>query len=186
MNAIGFDRQFFDPQKRLAKYAVLILTVILSSISPASANASARDLAIAVRAIDFVRPKPSGGSIAVIFDPSDPSSKSIAEAVAATMPTSTKRIAIQATPVAIEDMAAINRSDAVFLPSGLSNIEPFARALAGQGLLCFTTERAYVEAGHCVMSVTSSPKVEILVGMSAAQAYGVAFGNAFRMMIKEI
>ena len=43
-----------------------------------------------------------------------------------------------------------------------------------------------VQAGQCVMSVKSDPKVEILISRSAAATSNVGFGSAFLLMAHEI
>jgi hypothetical protein len=43
-----------------------------------------------------------------------------------------------------------------------------------------------VRSGRCVVGVSTSPRVEIVVSRAAAKAAGVSFSQAFRVMIREI
>jgi hypothetical protein len=45
---------------------------------------------------------------------------------------------------------------------------------------------ALVQSGTCIMAVMSQPKVSIIVNHAAAEAAGITFAQAFRMLIKEI
>jgi hypothetical protein len=43
-----------------------------------------------------------------------------------------------------------------------------------------------VRSDRCVVGVSTSPRVEIVVSRAAAKAAGVSFSQAFRVMIREI
>jgi hypothetical protein len=53
-------------------------------------------------------------------------------------------------------------------------------------VLCITGDVAQVEAGHCVLSVQSDPRVQIVLNRALAADYGIGFATAFRMLIHEI
>lgn len=53
-----------------------------------------------------------------------------------------------------------------------------------QHIPCLTTDTALVEAGHCVVAVRSSPRIEVVVSNTAAHAAGLDFAAAFRLMVR--
>jgi hypothetical protein len=69
--------------------------------------------------------------------------------------------------------------------AALPQASALAAALAGKGTLTITSDPAMITAGQAVMAVRSQPRVEIYVNRAAAQAAGVEFSTAFRMMIQE-
>lgn len=158
------------------------VTVSLAGTLSAKAD-PARDLQVATKAFDFLDPKPGSGRIAVVYDDA---SRAAAEALAAAMPTSTNTTTLEPVLVSIADTAAVQSADSVLLPADFGAAADVAALMAGTGRLCFTTEKAFVEAGHCVMAVSSAPKVEIVVSAAAASANGIGFAGAFLMMITEI
>lgn len=165
---------------------VVIAATAMSFSTVGSAETTPRDLVVAVKAFGFVEPALSSGTIAILYDDADAASKAAAEAIAAAMPSKAKGLTLSGVATPISNAGAISSAGAVFLVDGLSADAQAAASSASVGKLCFTTTRAYVEAGHCVMAVASKPKVEIVVSAGAATKSGIGFAGAFRMMIKEI
>ncbi|MDO9713073.1 YfiR/HmsC family protein [Paracraurococcus lichenis] len=69
--------------------------------------------------------------------------------------------------------------------AALPEAEQIASALAGRGIPLIATSPSALDGSRVVMAVRSEPRVEILVSRAAAQAAGVTFSAAFRMMIQE-
>ena len=47
------------------------------------------------------------------------------------------------------------------------------------------TLSACSEAGNCVLSVATEPKIQIYLSSAAADKAGVSFSNAFMMLVKK-
>ncbi len=60
-----------------------------------------------------------------------------------------------------------------------------AELVAGRGVLTVSTDRALAERGAVVMAIQARPQVQLLANRRAAQAAGIRFANAFRMLIQE-
>ena len=74
----------------------------------------------------------------------------------------------------------------VYIPSGISNFDAIFSAATAKKLITISNSDACIKAKKCAVSVNTDPKVDITVSKSAASQTGVAFGSAFKMMIKEV
>lgn len=158
--------------------------------SAATAATSEKDMQIAMRAVTFWEDTPSGQAVAaIVYDPANESSKSEAEVIKGFLEANPSAGSASLVPklVAVGDLSGLSGASVAFVTEGLGGQHEaiFSKA-AGAGVLTISSDRACVEAGKCVVSVTSKPRVEIVVNKSAADASSVAFQSAFLMLVKEI
>lgn len=176
-------------EPRLATAAFLAAALLTGS--PAAADVSEKDLQVAAKTLGFTDP-PMAGSVKVglIYDASNAQSQSEAEAVQAIMGAGLESGAITMVPV----MVPVDQLDAslgglgvAFVMGGMSaHFDKIFEATKSKKLLSISADPACAEAGRCVMSVTSEPKVQITVNKAASESSAIAFSPAFRMMISEI
>jgi len=150
--------------------------------SPSFADTTERDLAIVVRAVGFVDGFPKGEVTAAVVD--GPGADAVVAAFAGGV--SAGAITLKAKKVAVADLAA-SGVKVIIVPEGQA-AQHAAIATAAKQLKAITvsTDKPCVRSGHCVLSISSTPQVEIVMSREAASASGVNFGAAFRVMIKEI
>ena len=150
----------------------------------ADASVTAKDVQIIAKALGFLEPAPAGGVIAVIY--SDAPSRTDAAAITALFAGGVASAGGTVTAKAI-DIATLGDGSgyiAVLVAAGAQGDAVMAAAKAHH-IPCISAP-ALVQAGRCVMAVSSDPKVAIEVNHEAAQAAGVSFTSAFRMLIHEI
>jgi hypothetical protein len=165
--------------KRLA--AALLATSVLFA-AHAQAATTARDLQVIARAVGFINGLPRGAiDVAIVEGPG-------ANALAAAMGRRVTAGGMTLNPrlVPISRLAA-SGVRVIIVPEG-QHASHMAIATAAHTLSAVTlsTDMNCVRSGHCVVGVSASPRVEIVVSRAAAAASGVSFSQAFRVMIREI
>jgi hypothetical protein len=151
----------------------------------AAAPLSAKDVQIIAKALGFLDPAPAGGTVAVVY--SDTVSKADADGVLASFGGGLASAGGTITAKAVDAASLGNGSGyiAIILADGVTSDAANAVAKAHR-IPCITANLALVQAGGCIMSVQSDPKVSITVNHAAAQAAGIGFASAFAMLIHEI
>jgi hypothetical protein len=162
------------------------VAIALAISAPANAaTLSAKDVQIIAKAIGFLDPSPPGGIVAVVYNSSNPASKADADDIVASFGSGLRSGSGTVTAKAIDNIGDGQGYVAIILAEGVAGDAPMAASKA-QHIPCITGNTSLVEAGTCVMSFRSDPKVDITVNHAAAQAVGLKFASAFRMLIHEI
>jgi hypothetical protein len=178
-------------RKAVSRPAVWGLALaLLTAVGAGGADASSltqKDVQILAKAIGFLEPAPTGAAtVAIAYDPADPASKQDAEAIAGYFGDGLKAGAAILKPKVTEvGQLSTGGFVAVVAAAGVK-IDQIAAATRALHVACITADASAVQAGQCVMSVKSDPKVEILVSRSAAASSSVGFGSAFLLMAHEI
>lgn len=151
------------------------------------AETNPRDIAVATRAIGFMEPKLAGATtVAVVHAAGDAASEADAgQMVRALSSASVNGITFKPQLVASNDLGAIGRSRVVFVASRTPNQAAIFAAASKAHAVTISFDMACVAAGHCVVGVRTSPKVEIIVNRTARQASDVRFSQAFLMLVTE-
>ena len=82
-------------------------------------------------------------------------------------------------------ISGANGLAALYVTGGV-NYAAVAAAARAKRLVTIGSDPACVNAGFCVMGVSSEPKVEITITRAAAAAVGASFRAAFLMMVHEV
>jgi hypothetical protein len=167
--------------------------VLLASLAVAGAthvNASAdKDIQVAVRTIGFVEPAYTGQvTTAIVYDKSSAASRAEAEQIRAALMAkgSVKSATLRPQLVEQDALDGLASSKIAILTTGLSSQhEAIFREASRRGILTISTDMSCVTAGRCVVGVTSSPKVQIVVNRAARAASNTRFGAAFLMLVTE-
>jgi hypothetical protein len=148
---------------------------------------SPQDLQVLGNALAFVQPRPaSGGSVAVVYAGRNSPSHQDAEDILAMIGKGLTAGGVVLTPRLVDaDELATTVFSLVIVATG-ANSEAVARAARAQHSLCVTADQAAVQQGVCTMAIRSTGRVEILLNHQAAQAAGIGFATAFRMMVREL
>lgn len=162
----------------------VLLTILASSIAaaPSHAETTAKDVQIILKSIGFLASKPSGAvDIAVVFNPSDAASKKDAEAIKALLDAAPGG---SITPKAV--LLGVDKIGTFTGPVAVAAAGVTLDAAKGHKVLTVSTDASCAQGGKCILSVHSTPNVEILFNGGVAQASGIEFLPTFRMMITEL
>lgn len=168
-------------------FALALLTAAVGLNAANAGSLTQKDVQILAKAIGFLEPPPSGpATVAIAYDPADPASKQDADAIAGYFGDGLKAGGAVLKPKVTEvGQLSAGGFIAVVAASGVK-IEQVNTATRALHVACITADATAVQAGNCVMSVKSDPKVEILISKSAASGSNVGFGSAFLLMAHEI
>ncbi len=152
-----------------------------------AASLTPQDLQVLGNALAFVQPRPAGdGSVAVVYDGTNSASHQDAEAILAAIGKSLTAGGVVLTPKLVDaDALATSEFSLVIVAAG-ANSEAVLRAVRAHHALCVTADQAAVQQGVCTMAIRSTGRVEIMLNYQAAQASGIGFATAFRMMVHEL
>lgn len=183
------DQSYFQVPARFCAVMCMISCSLPLVLGPTAfaATFSAKDTQIIAKAIGFLDPPPSGGTVAVVYDPANPASKTDADAIAALFAGGIAEGGSSLTAKSIDFAALGDGSGYVAMIAAQSaTSDKIILAAKAHHIPCITADAGSVQSGQCVMSVKSDPKVEIIVNYAAAQAAGVSFQTAFSMLIHQI
>ncbi|HUK02674.1 MAG TPA: hypothetical protein VLW26_10380 [Steroidobacteraceae bacterium] len=167
--------------------AAFVLTAI-TAVTPSAFADPAKDLQVAARALGFLESAPSGNVVlGIVFDPGKPATLAERDALMAAIGggMAAGDMKITGTPIEASKVGSASGVAALYVTTGVNYAEVGAAA-SGKKLLTISGDKACAQAGQCVMSVVTSPAVEITVNHNAAAAVGASFKAAFRMMIHEV
>jgi hypothetical protein len=163
------------------RWIAALVAAVAVFAAPAEAT-TPRDLQVIARAVGFVNGLPRGVvNVAVVDGPG-------ADAVMAAMANGVSAGGLTLNPrrVALNALAT-SGARVIIVPEGQgASHAAIASAARGMRAVTVSTDMSCVRAGRCVVGVASSPRVEIVVSRIAAAAADISFGQAFRVMIREI
>ncbi|WP_374763046.1 hypothetical protein [Yunchengibacter salinarum] len=179
--------------KRTARWLATAMTLAALAVLPPfvgpAAAVTAKDIQVAARSVAFLSNPPTGTvEVAVVFDPGNADSKADADSIKGLITQFPKAGGATLAPVLVpsDQLGQLSGKGVVFMASGVGNAGAVFSAAASDGVPTLSIGEACVRAGHCVVGVVTSPKVQILVNKSAAEAASVSFKSAFLMMIQEV
>jgi hypothetical protein len=166
--------------------AMLVIGPAMLSATAHAGSLSAKDLQIVTKVLGFLDPPCLSGVVAVVFAQGNPASEADATRVAALFGAGPNAgNSIRAEAVSASALQQDKHYVAVILSAGVP-AGSVSSYLQEHHVLCITGDLAQVEAGLCVLSVQSDPRVEIVLNRALAASYGIGFATAFRMLIHEI
>jgi len=176
------------PNPRVSCQRLLALLLFLLSM-PVLAETTNRDLLVAARALGFLESPPTGEvTLGIVFDPSTPRSQREAENILRLIGGGVRsgRLLVRGQLLSLSDLTNTNIK-LIFVSEFIgSSGAALDQLIASRDLLCITTDMELVRSGHCVMGVSASPRVEIVINREMADATDTRFSSMFRMMISEI
>lgn len=170
--------------------SMVALAVALLSVPAHASDVTERDIQIIGRTLGFMEDlHPGPLDLGIVYSHGDAESQHQAaamQAMLAGMPVVGK-VSLQPHLIAAEDLNTLDHADALFIVPAAGQTSARAAA-AGRRLHApvISTDERCAEAGHCVISFSSAPTVEIIFNRSSAEAAGVRFTAAFRMLVKKL
>ena len=169
--------------------AALLLGCALTGMDPADEGdrLTPQDLQIAGRVLHFVA-EPLTGSVvlAIVYARDVPNSRREATDAAALLAGGLPvgDLVLHAVLAEQHDLAGLGSIAALVTAGGVS-AEPVREAMRRRHVPCLTVHLSQVEDGGCLVGIRSLPSVSIQLNNDAADAVGVRFATAFRMMVQE-
>jgi hypothetical protein len=157
-------------------------------VGPAQAT-SLNELKIAVRVFDFLSEPPHGKMpLAVIYDGQSKASQEDAMALERWINSGVTSLRAQLVPTVI-DAAHLDQGSPLHLAiiadgSGAryAALSDYARR---NHMVTVSADPTCLAQGACSVGVATSPRIEVVVNRSVAEACGIEFSEAFRMMVRE-
>ncbi|MCQ8279706.1 hypothetical protein NFI95_14770 [Acetobacteraceae bacterium KSS8] len=183
---------FWQKGSRLVGMIVMPLA-ILSGVGPAAgaeqqAVPDLQSLQIVARVLGF-QTKPVTGTVtlAVVFNPRDSRSVKEMTSFLSLIPTHTSAggVTLQARAASQYDLARFDHVDAVLSMEGVDS-KLLQAALLRLHVPCLTLNLSQIEHGACMVAIRSAPTAGIVFNQANADAAGVHFATAFRMMVQEL
>jgi hypothetical protein len=145
---------------------------------------------VAARVISFVQPTPAGLiPVAIVYQPGNAASEAEAADIERALPAglTVGRASLRMRRVPVTDLSQLAGARAAFVTPGLRSFQDdIAAASAARSILTITTDDGCVQAGLCVVGISSSGRTQITVSKAAAKRSRIRFGSAFLMLVKEI
>ncbi len=147
----------------------------------ACAATSAKDVAVAVRALGFSEPRLTpAAEIVILYEAGDEASEADAKAIRGGV---SGRGAVRLAPSS--ELSSISGARVVFLAAGVRNQPAIFAAASRQRAVTISSDMNCVKEAHCVIGVKAQPTVQIVVSRSAREASNVRFSQAFLMLVRE-
>jgi hypothetical protein len=170
-----------------AALAISIATLV-ATIGAASAQMAGNSVQVAGRIATFLQPGLSGQvTAAIIYQPGDATSEGEARTIERSLGAGlvVGSLRLNSKRVAIGSLSDLGGAKVAFVTKGI-NYREVAQATASRSILSIGTDPACTQAGYCVVTITSAPKVQITVSKAAARAAHLRFNSGFLMLIREI
>jgi len=153
----------------------------------AGSATSPKDIKIGLHVIDFVTNPPAGrNTVGVIYDSKVKESADDAQAILDSLKSAMSRSGAKAELIDIHDIDDAAGLRAIIVAD---HMKPYYDRLAAYGrhvgVLTISTDLECVRASKCTVGIASAPRVEVIVSAQQAQASGIQFSEAFRMMVTE-
>lgn len=154
----------------------------------AAADPTPRDLQVLARALGFLERPPAGtAEVGVVYPQQSAAARDEATRIAASFGEGIRagNLVVRPRLVTVEGVASVPVAALLLTEAAVPHAAAIAGAVAGRSVLTIASDRSLIDSGSVVMVVRGEPRVEILVNRTAAQAAGINFAAAFRMMIQE-
>jgi hypothetical protein len=180
---------FTSPARRGAVRLLLAAFFLVAAIcgqSVLAAEFTSKDIQIAVRTLRFLIDPPTAKSpIAVLFDPTNRERAAAAQMMYAAL---VKEVgdekAVRIVPItALEKLDGVG---SVLLTDGLeAHYSQIFAATSERRIVSISTDPECIKQNLCVMSLTTEPRVRIVLSRAATEASRLTFQSAFRLMVSE-
>lgn len=156
--------------------------------APASAQMTDSAVQVAGRVATFLQPALSGEvTAAILYQPGSAASENEARAIERALGRGLAVGALRLKPrrVSSDTLAGLAGAKVAFVTTGV-NYKALAPATASRSILTISSDPRCAQAGHCMVTIISRPKVQIVVSKAASRAAQLRFSSGFLMLVKEI
>jgi hypothetical protein len=176
-----------DKAEKVLRLLAFALACLLGPI--AAGATSPKDLKIGIHVIDFVTNAPSGRTgFGIIYDSRSRESLEDAQAIMDSLSAPALKLPDGLKPVLI-DIKDLDQAGNLRVLVVADHMKAYYDQLADYGrrthTLALSSDLDCVRSGRCTVGIVSGPRVEVIVSTRQAQASGIQFSEAFRMMVTE-
>lgn len=160
----------------------------LATPGTASAQVTGSTVEVGGRVATFLQPALSGEvTAAIVYQPGLAASESEARTIERALGAGLVVGALKLKPrrVPMTALGGLAGAKVAFVTTGV-NYKALAAAAAPRSILTMSSDAQCAQAGHCVVTIISKPKVQIIISKAARQAARLKFSSGFLMLIREI
>jgi hypothetical protein len=148
-----------------------------------------KDVKIGIHVIDFVTNAPIGRSgIGIVYDSHVKDSVDDAQQILEALSSAALHLPASLKPVLV-DIRSLDDATGLRAVIAADHMKAHYDTLADYGrrtrTLVLSSDLDCARTGKCTVSIASTPRVEVIVSSQQAQASGIQFSEAFRMMVTE-
>lgn len=171
---------------RISRFAVVVACLLAPMPGKAT---TLKDVKIGIHVVDFVTNIPPGrAGIGIVYDPRVKDSAEDAQLILESLSAPSFHLPPSLKPALI-DVRELDEASSLKVLLVADRMKPFYDTLADYGrrthTLVLSSDLDCARAGKCTVSVASAPRVEVIVSSRQAEASGIQFSEAFRMMVTE-
>lgn len=172
--------------ERISRFAIVVTCLLAPMLGEAT---TLKDVKIGIHVVDFVTNIPLGRTgIGIVYDPRIKESAEDAQLILDSLASPSFHLPPSLKPALI-DVRDMDEASGLRVMVVADRMKPYYDALAEYGrhtrTLVLSSDLDCARAGKCTVSVASTPRVEVIVSSQQAQASGIQFSEAFRMMVTE-
>ena len=169
-------------------FIAVFFPIFITAVLPAHAEIDKKEVQIIARTLNFISEIPKGDlTVAIITNNTIEESSTEASNLMNIMQNGMKvgKFNLQSKLVDTSNLTSLDGSNIAIITSGLqANYDTIASDISSRNLLSVTSDFACVDAGKCVMGISSQPKVEIIVSQDAVTASNLTMSKGLSFMIK--
>lgn len=176
------------PRARFSWPYVALIAAGATTAQLAPAQMTSNNVLAGARALSFLQPALSGSvTAAIVYQPGDASSEAEAQAIDHALGGGLVigSLTLKPKKISADALGGLAGAKVAFVTRA-ANYRQVASAAAQHSIITISSDPACAKAGLCVVSISSGPKVQIIVSKAACNASKVKFGAAFLMLVKEI
>jgi hypothetical protein len=160
----------------------------MTATGAASAQMAGNAVQVAGRVASFLQPMLSGPvAAAIIYQPGDAASESEARTIERALGSglTVGSLTLKPKRVASDALNELAGTGVAFVTRG-TDYRAIASVTARRSILTISSDPTCAEAGYCVVTIRSAPRVQIIISRAARTAAKLRFNSGFLMLIKEI
>ncbi len=170
----------------VASGMLILLCLVLSGPSNAT---TLNELKVSVRVFDFMTSPPRGRTaLGVIYDSQNKASVDDAQAIQGWLNAGISSGKAELIPSLIE-VHQLDEAPDFRIVIVADGTEAYDNLILGYAVknhaLTISSDLSCMRSGKCVVGITGSPRVEVVVNRAVAASCRVEFSEAFRMMVRE-
>jgi len=176
------------PRARFSWPYAALIAAGATTAQLAPAQMTSKNVLVGARALSFLQPALSGSvTAAIVYQPGDAGSEAEAQAIERALGSGLVIGSLRLKPkkVSADALGSLAGAKVAFVTRG-TNYRQVASVATQRSIITISSDPGCAQAGLCVISISSRPKVQIVVSKAACNASKVKFGAAFLMLVKEI
>lgn len=173
---------------KIWKRSLFVVAIGATTMGMSPGSTADNAVQVAGRVVTFLQPPLSGTvTAAIVYQPGDAASENEARAIERAIGTglAAGSVRLRLRRVETDGLDSLAGTRVAFVTQG-TDYRLVAAATAPRSILTMSFDPACARAGLCAVSISSVPRVQILVSRAAVRAANLRFSSGFLMLVKEI